>query len=145
MDETRPDRSTAEWELMDFLIEQTRDNLYTIIVYTPEDWEMLYTNSERKNPFDLPDGGLTEADKEDVIEGFRVGAMENRTRESLLDVGRYACSLHLFERWILLQFSRADCGIVLGYDPSTATNLESFVEDCYPYVEPLLDRLIDEE
>jgi hypothetical protein len=144
MDETQPGRSTAEWELMDFLIEQTRDNLYTIIVYTPDDWEILYTNSERKNLFDVPGEELTNADKEMIIEGFRVSAIDNEEREALLDVGRYACSLHLFERWILLQFSREGCGVVLGYDPSTATNLESFVSDCYPYIDPLLARLTDE-
>lgn len=138
-------RSTAEWELMDFLIEQTRDNLYTIIVYTPEDWEVLYTNSERRNLFDRPDGDLPSEERDRIVQGFRDGGADNRKREEVLDIGRYACSLHLFDRWILLQFARAGHGIVLGYDPATASNLESFVADCRPYIEPLLDRLVEAE
>ncbi|MFB6296455.1 MAG: hypothetical protein ABEH66_06410 [Halobacteriales archaeon] len=145
MPDPASNRSTAEWELMDFLIEQTHDNLYTIIVYTPEDWETLYTNSERRNLFDRPDGELQGEDKERIIQGFRVNAVDNREREALLDIGEYACSLHLFDRWILLQFGQEDHGVVLGYDPTTATNLESFVADCQPYIEPLLDRLVEEE
>lgn len=133
MEEWSP--STADEELVDFLVRETGDALYAVVRYDPDEWGFLYVNENVRDVFET---WAREIGLDVVADGFRQEAAMNAGRESLPGMGEFYCTLHLFEDWVVLHFSGGSQGIVFAYDSAAASNLSSFVDLCSPFVEDSL-------
>lgn len=127
--------SPADQSLVDFLVGETGEALYAVVRYDADDWGFLYVNDRVSDVFEAweRDVGL-----DAVAAGFRQESATNAEREALPGMGEFYCTLHLFEDWVVLHFSDADGGIVFAYDSAAASNLSSFVDLCFPFVEDSL-------
>jgi hypothetical protein len=122
--------SRGDEGLVAFLLEETGDTLQIVVEYDSDAWEFLYVQDAVRE--EIEDW---ETPTDDIIDDFRREAQRNVDREQLYDVGSFYCSLHLFDRLLLVHFSQPDGqGIIFGYDPAAASNLTAFVELCLPYI-----------
>lgn len=116
--------------LIEFLLKETGDTLHVVVKYDRDAWDFLYVRDAVRERIE---GWEPHADE--IIDDFRSEAQRNADREQLFDVGSFYCSLHLFDKLLLIHFSHPnDRGIIFGYDPAAAPNLTAFVDLCLPHI-----------
>lgn len=117
-------------DLVAFLLEETGETLYVVVEYDSNEWQFLYVREAVRQRI-----AEWETHADEILDDFRREAHRNGDREQVFDVGSFYCSLHLFDELLLVHFCQPDeQGIIVGYDPSAASNLTAFVDLCLPHI-----------
>jgi len=115
---------------VEVLREHTGDQLYTVMQYEEDGWEYRYVNDSAADLLAEIDPDLDE-----FVEQCRQEGRQKTRLNTLFDLNDYYCSLHFFDTVILINFYQTDNqGIVCGFNPDAAPNLNSFVSLIRPYV-----------
>lgn len=124
-----PRRPEGDEELVEFLRRETGEHLHVVLRFDADSWTLLHAS-------DVAQGLLLEADADvdDLLETFRREGRRNLAMRSVYDLGDSYCSLHLFDRLVLIHFAGVDEGIIFGYDPAAASHLTGFVSLVLPYI-----------
>lgn len=117
--------------LVEFLREEMRNRIYTVLSYDEGTWVYRYVNDSVEELIADLDSHLDDIQPRFQQEGSTLSSMGN-----LLRLGGHSCSLHLFDKMVLIHFAPTDHGGVLcGFDPAAASNLTEFVTLVQPYIE----------
>lgn len=110
--------------LSDFLQDEARTNLHSVIYYDSGEYELVYAHKELNKRY-------VEGDIEDIVKELGIQSLERSLKENAYHHGDLRCSVKWFDDGIELYiFLDEKEGIAVGFGPRRFVESRSFLWRC---------------